>query len=139
MLELITGPLVMAFGAVLVLMGVYGIAPWPWQARRPAANTQVGLGRRVAGAATAAAAAGRGARTLVARTLAGERPAEDAAAIADDMIAALLSELLTLREEVDGLRAQIDAPTRATTTRRREPSPAATKAAGRRLASARSA
>jgi hypothetical protein len=143
MFELVTGPIVMAFGTLLVLMGIYGASPWPWQNRRALASAQLGLRRKVHGATASMAAAGRGARELVGRTFAVEsRPSQEAVAAADDVIAALLSELLTLREEVAGLRAQIDPPQKAPTTRPRERgqrSSSATKASERRLAGARSA
>jgi len=133
MFELVTGPLIMALGAVLVLMGVYGAAPWPWQ--RSAAGRTRGLNtvqRTAAATATSLSTLARGARKVAGRALAVEQaPVREPAAAAEDTIAALLSELLTLREEVDGLRAQIGESQKKPASR--------AKPAGRKLATARSA
>jgi hypothetical protein len=98
----------MVFGVVIVFLGIYGRVPAP-RSRQLAGGTAAFHGS-VARPTAAAADLADKMRFGVNRGGASvqKQPERDATAIAEDTMAALLSELLTLREEVEGLRNQIE-------------------------------
>jgi hypothetical protein len=125
----------MIFGAVIVFLGIYGRVPAPRS--RQLAGGPSAFHRSMTPTPTAASDLGDRMRFGVGRGPAVQKqPERDAAAITEDTLAGLLSELLTLREEVEGLRHQIEASQKPAP---RKTTPRAAAKPSRRIATASSA